>query len=189
MAEPGARTHMKQKLASTAWARLACATACWAIGTAAAAADPFDTPACHQAMDVVKAREVQALRARAAAASAPEDGAWRVAQAQLQAARESAARICLGASDATPLPQPRARDPVAVPPVSQPRSLPQRPPPVVAPPAPLISPPPAAGPVTVVACDPSACWASDGSRLERAGATLIGPRGVCTLQGVQLRCP
>ncbi len=171
------------------WSLVACAAACWAGGAVAAPADPFDTPACHQAMDVVKAREAQALQARAAAASSVGDGALRAAQAQLQASRESAARICLGATDATPMPQATARDPVTVPPVSQPRPLPQRPPPLVAPPPPVINPTPASVPLTVVACDPSACWASDGSRLERAGPTLVGPRGACTLQGVQLRCP
>lgn len=181
---------MNRTLASRGWLLVAWAAACWAGGAAAAPADPFDTPACRQAMDVVQAREAQALQAaRAAAASSAGDGALRAAQAPLQAARESAARICLGATDATPLPQATARDPVVVPAVSQPRLLPQRLPPVVAPPAPVINPPPASVPLTVVACDPSACWASDGSRLERAGATLVGPRGVCTLQGVQLRCP
>jgi hypothetical protein len=43
--------------------------------------------------------------------------------------------------------------------------------------------------VTITTCDPGGCWASDGSRLQRFGPNLVGPRGVCTVQASQLHCP
>jgi hypothetical protein len=39
------------------------------------------------------------------------------------------------------------------------------------------------------ACDATGCWASDGTRLLRAGPNLIGPRGICTTSGPFVQCP
>ncbi|WP_295638039.1 hypothetical protein [uncultured Methylibium sp.] len=50
-----------------------------------------------------------------------------------------------------------------------------------------IAPPPS--PLVVTGCDATGCWASDGSRLQRLGPDLVGPRGTCTVQGAVLACP
>jgi hypothetical protein len=41
----------------------------------------------------------------------------------------------------------------------------------------------------VTTCDIGGCWTSDGTRLQRAGPDLVGPRGVCTVQGALAFCP
>ena len=49
---------------------------------------------------------------------------------------------------------------------------------------------PAAAPLlTVTACDATGCLASDGTRLQWVGPSLLGPRGMCTVQGTVLQCP
>ena len=44
-------------------------------------------------------------------------------------------------------------------------------------------------PPTVTACDPGGCWNSDGTRLNRTGPEVIGPRGPCTTQNGVTTCP
>jgi hypothetical protein len=44
-------------------------------------------------------------------------------------------------------------------------------------------------PYAITSCDAGGCWANDGSRLNRVGPNLWGPRGVCTVQGTLLQCP
>ena len=44
-------------------------------------------------------------------------------------------------------------------------------------------------PVVVTHCDASGCWANDGIWRPRVGATLGGPRGLCTTQGTLVSCP
>ncbi len=44
-------------------------------------------------------------------------------------------------------------------------------------------------PVTVSSCNAAVCIASDGSTLTRVGPNLVGPRGLCSVQGGFLRCP
>jgi hypothetical protein len=48
---------------------------------------------------------------------------------------------------------------------------------------------PAQRPYAITSCDPGGCWANDGSRLNRLGPNLWGPRGVCTVQGTLVQCP
>jgi hypothetical protein len=64
--------------------------------------------------------------------------------------------------------------------------------PAIVPPA-IAVPPPAPLPVQrppamVSSCDATGCWASDGTRLHRAGPNLIGPRGLCTVSGKLVQC-
>jgi hypothetical protein len=123
------------------------------------------------------------------------------ARATLDAARRQAASICLTAREdpATPAVSGRlAQPPVVVPlPASINLSAPLRPAgsaPTSA--APLTAPSSAApvykpvmpGPI-ITGCDAYGCNASDGSRLNRVGPTLIGPRGACSTQGPWLLCP
>ncbi len=164
------------------------------------AADAAMGSACHQALQALQAGEERLRRARAALPSAPGSAALspeqRNALARLQRA---AARDCLG-SDAGPgaaassppagagsaPPQRNGAAPV------QPRTRPSSSPGMVAPAGPP-APPRAAVPQpplnTITACDAAGCWASDGTRLNRMGSGLLGPRGLCTQQGAVLSCP
>ncbi|MDF2457766.1 MAG: hypothetical protein K0S79_182 [Nitrospira sp.] len=38
-------------------------------------------------------------------------------------------------------------------------------------------------------CDAGGCWDNQGTRYNRSGGTLIGPRGACVQTGTALRCP
>jgi hypothetical protein len=44
-------------------------------------------------------------------------------------------------------------------------------------------------PYRMTSCDAGGCWDSQGTRYNRSGATLIGPRGACVQTGTTLRCP
>lgn len=135
--------------------------------------DPLDSAACRQALDALRVQEDQA---RAGAAGRDR----RETAARLEPLRRAAARACLGARGDPPSPPRRlAQPPIDVPRVPLPRATVPAP---AAPPAPVARPP--APPVVVTTCDAAGCWASDGSRLQRFGTNLMGPRGVCSVQGV-----
>ncbi|HJV68607.1 hypothetical protein [Ideonella sp.] len=162
------------------------AVAGWAAMTADAElpAAP-ESVACRQALDALQAQETAALSAaRSAPPSASAPGA---AASALQPWRERAARACLGGSRGSAAPARTAQPPVTVSPVTAGRPLTAP----VAPPVPAQPALPARSEplLTVVGCDPAGCWASDGSRLNRVGPNLVGPRGACTLEGAVLRCP
>lgn len=138
---------------------------------------------CRRALDALQVQE-----AAMAALQPPEGPAHGAARARLESLRQDAAHACLGGNAAALVPQRLAQPPVTVPRV---RVDPPRMPPV----PPAMTPPPAlaprvvAPPVRVIACDATGCWASDGSRLLRAGPSLLGPRGLCSVQGTALHCP
>jgi hypothetical protein len=139
---------------------------------AAQDADRMHSTECRQALDALRVRE-------AAAASAPDQ------RALLPALQRRAAVVCLGGPGSKEaVPQRLAEPAVRVAPVT----LPLTPRPTVKP-LPTAVPRPAP-PTTVTSCDATGCWASDGSRLQRAGPNgLIGPRGLCTQAGPILNCP
>lgn len=60
-----------------------------------------------------------------------------------------------------------------------------KPPALVPPQAPVEVPRNAA----VTTCDPGGCWDSQGRRLERSGPVFVTPRGTCTVQAGEVRCP
>jgi hypothetical protein len=158
------------------------------LSSLAQAPDTVQSPACRQALAEVQAQETAALNARNA--KSPASAPAGPSPDALLAMRERAARICLGPGTTGPSPSQRTvQQPITVPPANSPRptvTVPTAPTPTTtAPVVPLRSEPL----LTVVSCDATACWASDGSRLEKSGPNLIGPRGVCTLQGAVLRCP
>ncbi|HET9643103.1 MAG TPA: hypothetical protein VFP68_07070 [Burkholderiaceae bacterium] len=154
-----------------------------ALGGSAAhpqSVDPLQSPECRRAME--------GLRTEEAAAESEADGQTREAlRKRLQAPRRAAALACLGGRPDPPLPPQRMAQPpasvtlVPVPSAAAPAARPSTPPPAIPRPAP---PPP-----MVTACDATGCWASDGTRLQRAGPLLLGPRGPCNVQGVALHCP
>ncbi|WP_143762952.1 hypothetical protein [Ramlibacter tataouinensis] len=141
--------------------------------TAAAAADPLKSPACGQA--------IAALESVRAGTPDTADRRERV-----HAARSQAARICLGQVDPPARTARPAVAPLQVPPplIDPPPLPPVAVTPPVSPPAPAWRPPP-----VVTSCDAGGCWDSDGTRLDRAGPLLTGPRGPCIQQGAVLSCP
>ncbi|WP_369798999.1 DUF4124 domain-containing protein [Caenimonas sp. SL110] len=46
-----------------------------------------------------------------------------------------------------------------------------------------------APPNPITNCDSGGCWDSAGTRYNRSGGTLFGPRGACVQTGTMLRCP
>jgi hypothetical protein len=147
-------------------------------GGAGAAQDAglLSAPACRRALETLEARE----------ASVAIEG--QAARAALEAARRQAAVACLGGPDRpasaparaaqpaltiTPAPRPAMPTPRSVPGAS---ALPM--------PAPRAAPP-----LTIATCDATGCWASDGTRLQRAGPNLLGPTGLCTTSGPFVQCP
>ena len=139
--------------------------------SACRADDPLESTGCSRALDALQAQET------AAAALQPSEGpAHGAALARLKSLRQEAAHACLGGSAAVLVPQRLAQPPVTVPRVTVTPRVPPVPPAVAPPPAPpqgVVGPP-----VRVIACDATGCWASDGSRLLRAGPGLLGPRGL-----------
>lgn len=129
---------------------------------------------CQRALDALAAREAAAATNRSALGA-------------LEVARREAAVACLGGRDASASAPPRAAQPAVT------TTLPLRPSAAGVPlPAPAAVPPPLprpAAPLTVTACDPTGCWASDGSRLQRVGPNLLGPNGqACSTSGALLHC-
>jgi len=105
---------------------------------------------------------------------------------RLARARQQAALLCLG-REAASRERSGAPEPVqAVPPPVVPVRPPSAPRAAIALPQPPVAIPRAA---TITTCDPAGCWDSDGRRLNNMGPLLMGPRGLCTLQGGLLNCP
>lgn len=151
-----------------------------AAGTGLAqGADPLKSPECVQALDALGTQETAMLssgRPHGARGGALE-------LATLAPYRKRVARECLGKEDPVMVRTPRP--PVAVAPVTpspsvapaRPGALPPQSPPVRLPPL-----------RTVTQCDPSGCWTSDGTRLNRLGPLLVGPSGACTVLSCVLSC-
>jgi hypothetical protein len=145
-----------------------------ALAAHAQPADPLDSPECRVARNELEA-------------ALDDPGIGRAERAQrLASVRKKVLAICLGPASARP----------------QRSGAPQ---PVLAVPAPIISAPPlyptvratppplpavaVPRPAVVTTCDPGGCWDSQGQRLNNLGPMLVGPRGVCTLQGGTASCP
>lgn len=135
-----------------------------------------------------------ALRTQEATAAAERQAGGRTQQAQdpalpkrLEPWRRQAARACLGGSGDPPPPTHSVAPPVPGTTAAAVRPIVPSPP--AAPALPLPVSQRADTVPTVTNCDQGGCWASDGSRLQRLGPNLVGPRGVCTTQGVLLHCP
>jgi len=155
------------------------ATALCASVAAAQEVDRTASAECRQALESLQAQETAVVAARRAAGPGQ-----RAPDAPLEALRRRAAAACLGGRPDLPA-QRFAQPPIVVPPVTVTRpSLPALP--SVAPAGP---PRPAETPTLITSCDAAGCWASDGSRLTRSGLNLVGPRGLCSAQGVVLHCP
>ena len=152
-----------------------------ALGCAAASAQPRGGPQsveCRQALDALELQEARA-------ASAPHR---REALKQLDASRRQAARTCLGGSGDAPPPSAHFTQPLR----GVPAPTPMRPaatPAIRLPPPVPLSPPPDPPPTIVTGCDATGCWTNNGTRLQRLGPALMGPRGLCTGAGPIVQCP
>lgn len=149
--------------------------------------DALRSDPCRGALAALQAQEAAAAATTPAREPEADEAAHHAALARLNAARDRAARACLqGRADQPARPGRLATPPLSVPPLAvTPQTAPLPLPPAGIP-VPL---PRAAPPVSITTCDALGCWASDGTRLPRAGPNLIGPRGFCTAPGGVLHCP
>ncbi len=151
-----------------------------AAGTAGASgappppADPLDSSECLAA----RAQLEQALAEPATAQQAHPQ--------RLLLARRQAASACLGREspgrERSGAPE-RAQ---SVPPPTISTRPARAPAPAGAQPQPAL---PIPRPTVITTCDPVGCWDSEGRRLNNMGPLIVGPRGLCALQGGQLNCP
>jgi hypothetical protein len=159
------------------------------LGTAAASSpaqrsDPMRSPECAAAMKTLDAAEQAAGGQRLDA-----EGTRR-----LRALQRQAAKACLGEERTSP-PRTGARlqAPISVNGVGAGVGVgaaPLRLPAPASVPVPIPAPAVDAARPWITSCDATGCWGSDGFRYQRQGETLlIGPRGVCTMQGQSLYCP
>jgi hypothetical protein len=161
---------------------LGLALALVAISPRADETDPMESARCRLALDALQAKEAVLIASRRASEAGPA-----AAGVSMDRLRRNAARACLGGTGDPPPPKQIASPPISVSPIVVPRPAPRLSAPAVqaAPPPRRVEPP-----VFVSGCDAGGCWASDGTRLIRSGAHLIGPRGVCSgTQGTPLVCP
>jgi len=147
--------------------------------------NPLQSADCRKALDALQTQEDAAAALRRSGGQT-EGRERRPVHAELEKARRHAAIACLGGRADSPPPSARfAQPPMTVAPI---RIAPAPPPQLPAGPMPpllkKVEPP-----TLVTACDLGGCWASDGSRLQRAGPNLLGPRGLCSVQGALLHCP
>lgn len=136
-----------------------------AMAPRAMAQDPLKSPACGEQLATLESARRQAP-----------------ASARVESLRREATRTCLGGSGEGFRPSPTAQAPLVVPPPVT-TAAPAQPVPPRPPSQPIAQPP------VVTSCDPGGCWDSNGTRLNRAGPQLIGPRGACTTVGETVYCP
>jgi hypothetical protein len=144
------------------------------LAASAQPVDRLDSPECRAARGELEA-------------TLDDPGIGRAERAQrLAAVRKKVLSICLGPASAQPqrsgAPQPVLAVPAPI--ISAPPLYPTVR--ATPPPLPAVSVP---RPSVVTTCDPGGCWDSDGRRLNNLGPMLVGPRGVCTLQGGTANCP
>ena len=189
-ATPAARPIAARPIAPTPAARSAADTQ--PAGATAALGDPLESAECQRALAALSSEEAAvAESSRASGGITANDR--RLIDAKLAPVRRQAARACLARLDDPATlssvrlvrPPPIAVAPAGVAPASSPAPMAATA--RAAPPAP--APLPAEKPYAITSCDAGGCWANDGSRLNRVGPNLWGPRGICTVQGSLLQCP
>ena len=168
------------------WARPLCGLGLALLVNAAMAEELPRSAACRTALDALdRAEAAIAVTASASSVRNADADRQRAVAKRLQPLRERVGRACLGGLTTSAPPSQRtwvvptpARPTAAAP--TAPRAQAQR----------LPDPPPRAeAPVMVSNCNAATCLGSDGSTLTRIGPNLMGPRGLCTVQGAFLRCP
>lgn len=142
--------------------------------------------ACRTALDAFNREEAVIAASAASAADGSDQNRQRLVSERLYPFRKRVADACLGGFTTSP---PPSQHTLAVP-ISPlranaspaPLRLPASPPVTVHIPRPE-------PPVTVSSCNAATCIGSDGSMLTRVGPNLVGPRGLCTRQGIFVVCP
>jgi len=154
--------------------------------------DPLESAECQRTVAALNADEAAVAESSRARGSVTANDR-RLIDARLAPVRRHAATACLArradpaslSAERLMRPPPVAAAPVVVAPGSSP--APAATTARAAPPAPTAAPP--ERPYAITSCDSGGCWANDGSRLNRVGPNLWGPRGVCTVQGSLVQCP
>lgn len=133
---------------------------------AAQQGDPLKSQACSHAL-----AQLEAARAEGAG---------------VNAARQHAAKVCLGqAEPAAPRANRWAQPPISVPaPVIEPPGRGQ----AAAPTKPAPPPVQIDRPAAIATCDANGCWTTEGRRLPLLGPNLIGPHGPCAATGGFANC-
>ncbi|MCW5631774.1 MAG: hypothetical protein KIT17_00405 [Rubrivivax sp.] len=151
-----------------------------AAAAVAQRADPLRSTEC------VAAEKALAAQERAAHGPRRDEHAVR----RLLSARRQVADVCLGEPVTSP-PRSRTRmqPPVTLGRMHIPPASPPTLPSVAAPAVPPVGTGRRPEP-WITSCDAVGCWGSDGVRyLRHAGTLLIGPHGLCAMQGPILACP
>ena len=151
--------------------------------------NPMQSADCRRALESLQAQEAVVIASRHADGAGKEADDHRPPSSgsPLDELRRHAARACLGGTGDPPPPKQIALPPIVVSPIVI--SRPVLPLPKIAAPA-AAAPQRIEPPVLISTCDAGGCWASDGTRLNRVGSNLMGPRGLCNgLPGMPLTCP
>jgi len=158
--------------------------------------DPLESAECRRMLAALDAEEAAVAESSRASGVTASDR--RRSDVRLAPARRNAVRSCLArradpaslSSERLVRPAPIATPPIATPSLAVAPASNPAPTPTTARAAPLASPGAAVErPYAITSCDAGGCWANDGSRLNRVGPNLWGPRGICTLQGSLVQCP
>jgi len=168
------------------------ANAASATPAAPSVGDPLESDECRRALAALNSEEAAVVESSRATGGVSANER-RLIDARLAPARRQAATACLArradpatlSSERLVRPPPIATPPLAVAPASSPA------PTAATARATPLAPPAASAekPYAITSCDAGGCWANDGSRLNRVGPNLWGPRGICTVQGSLLQCP
>jgi hypothetical protein len=165
------------------------------VEPAPARGDPLRSPDCRRAIARLDAEEAAAAPSVPRASASVAAPGRRGVDDRLAALRRDAANRCLARRADPPLPPqalvrppPLSLAPLAVAPASEATSAAAtaRTAPTLPGPGPAAKP---GHPYAITSCDAGGCWANDGSRLNRVGPNLWGPRGLCTVQGTLVQCP
>lgn len=165
---------------------IAIAAAFAASAIAAPPTDPLHSDGCVNAMSAL--HDVEDALAASAKSNKSANPADSRVLSKLAELKRIAARTCLGSDGASArAPQHLGQQPITVAPTAvSPKPSGPRPP---APP-PSSLPPVSAAPLkSITSCDAVGCWVNDGTRLQRVGPGLLGPKGFCTVQGSVVNCP
>lgn len=154
------------------------------VGTAVAEELP-QSPACRTALQALDGAEMTLAAAAASSPNSADVERQRTVAARLQPLRVRVAKACLGGLTASPSP---SQHTLLVPAPARPAAAMPRLPTATVPPV-VVPMPRLEALVTVGSCNAAVCIASDGSTLTRVGPNLVGPRGLCSVQGGFLRCP
>lgn len=173
LSDKAARTRAARRTQSVMARYIAALLICAATAQAAPAAAP----------DLLNSADCRAAREALDAAVQAEPSRERAAR--IETARQRAAQVCLGPEQPgrqrSGAPDRARRIPAPV--IS---GVPSPAAPAVTAPLPPLAIP---RPATVTVCDPGGCWDSEGRRLNSTGPVLMGPRGLCSLQGGVVNCP